>query len=80
MHGDRKLPAITNIGVKPTVADQLVMGVETFIYDFNEDVYGEDVEVYLLHFKRTEIRFDSVDALMKQMTEDIEEGRKYHLI
>lgn len=80
MYGDRKLPSITNIGVKPTVADQMVMGVETFIYDFKEDVYGEEVEVYLLHYKRAEMRFESVDALMKQMSEDIEEGRKYHMI
>ena len=80
MYGDRKLPSITNIGVKPTVTDKVVMGVETYIYDFDEDVYGEELEVYLLYFKRPEMRFDSVDALMKQMSEDIEEGRKYHSI
>ena len=50
------------------------------VYDFDEDVYGEELEVYLLYFKRPEMRFDSVDALMKQMSEDIEEGRKYHSI
>lgn len=80
MYGDRKLPSITNIGVKPTVTDTVIMGVETYIYDFDEDVYGEELEVYLLYFKRPEMRFDSVDALMKQMSEDIEEGRKYHSI
>lgn len=78
MYGDRKLPSITNIGVKPTVTDTVVMGVETYIYDFDEDVYGKEMEVYLLYFKRPEMRFDSVEALMKQMSEDIEEGRKYH--
>ena len=80
MYGDRKLPSITNIGVKPTVTDKMVMGVETFIYDFDEDVYGEELEVYLLFFKRSEMRFESVDALMRKMSEDIEEGRKYHMI
>lgn len=77
---DRRLPSITNIGVKPTVADTMVMGVETYIYDFDEDVYGEELEVYLLDFKRPEMRFDSVDALMRQMSEDIAEGREYHRI
>lgn len=80
MYGDRKLPSITNIGVKPTVTDTVAMGVETYIYDFDEDVYGEELEVYLLYFKRPEMRFDSVDALMKQMSEDVKEGRKYHSI
>lgn len=80
MYGDRKLPSITNIGVKPTVTDTVLMGVETYIYDFDEDVYGEDLEVYLLSFKRPEMRFGSVDELMEQMSKDIEEGRKYHFI
>lgn len=66
--------------MKPTVTDTVVMGVETYIYDFDEDVYGKEMEVYLLYFKRPEMRFDSVEALMKQMSEDIEEGRKYHAI
>ena len=75
---DRKLPSITNIGTKPTVADGMVMGVETYIYDFDEDVYGEELEVYLLAFKRAEMRFDSVDALKAQMAKDIAAGREYH--
>ncbi len=80
MYGDRRLPSITNIGVKPTVTDTVVMGVETYIYDFDEDVYGEELDVYLLYFKRPEMRFGSVDELMHQMSEDIAEGRKYHHI
>ena len=78
MLDERKLPSITNIGTKPTVADGMVMGVETYIYDFDEDVYGEELEVYLLAFKRPEMRFDSVDALKVQMAKDIAAGRAYH--
>ena len=48
---------ITNIGTKPTVSGEAVMGVETFIYDFDQDVYGQDIQVYLLHYKRPEMRF-----------------------
>ena len=76
--GERKLRAITNIGIKPSVTDEAAMGVETYIYDFSEDVYGEQLEVYLLSYKRPEMRFDSVDALKEQMAADIEEGREYH--
>ena len=73
-------PAITNIGTKPTVDKQCVMGVETIIYNFNQDVYGAELEVFLLHFKRPERRFDSVEALKAQMTADIAAGREYHQI
>lgn len=74
----KKLAAITNIGTKPTVDERSVMGVETYLYDFDGDVYGEDVDVYLLKYKRPEIRFDGVEALRAQMAEDIAMGRKYH--
>lgn len=74
----KKLPSITNIGTKPTVDNRFVMGVETYIYDFDSNVYGDDMEVYLLKFKRPEMRFDSVDALKAQMESDIKTGKEYH--
>lgn len=74
----KRFAAITNIGTKPTVDERSVMGVETYIYDFDSDVYGKDMEVYLLKYKRPEMRFDGVDALKAQMAADIAEGRKYH--
>lgn len=74
----KKLPAITNIGTKPTVDHHSVMGVETYLYDFDGDVYGEDMEVYLLKHKRPEMCFDGVDALKAQMEADIAAGRLYH--
>jgi len=43
-------------------------------------VYGAELEVFLLHFKRPERRFDSVEALKAQMTADIAAGREYHQI
>lgn len=78
IYDNKRFAAITNIGTKPTVDDHSVMGVETYIYDFDRDVYGEHMEVYLLKYKRPEIRFDGVDALKAQMASDIAEGRKYH--
>lgn len=74
----KRLAAITNIGTKPTVDQRSVMGVETYIYDFDSDVYGDAMEVYLLKYKRPEMRFDGVDALKVQMAADIAEGMKFH--
>lgn len=73
-----KLPSITNIGTKPTVDSHCVMGVETYIYDFDAEVYGEELEVYLLERKRAEMQFSGVDALKAQMASDIAAGRAYH--
>jgi riboflavin kinase/FMN adenylyltransferase len=47
------------------------MSVETYIYDFNEDIYGEDIEIYLKKFRRPERRFESVEELKAQLKRDI---------
>ena len=75
---NRKYPSITNIGTKPTVDDGEILGVETFLYDFNKDVYGKNMEVFLLDFVRPEMRFNSIDDLKARMEKDIASGRKYH--
>lgn len=74
----REYPSITNIGTKPTVDNRSVMGVETYIYDFNEEVYGEEMEVFLLSHTRPEMHFSGVEELKAQMASDIAAGRKYH--
>lgn len=71
--------AISNIGCKPTVSQEECIGVETYLYDFQEQIYGEKIEVSLLEFKRAEMRFQNVEELKRQMELDIFEGKKYHL-
>lgn len=69
--------AISNVGYKPTVTEERVMGVESYLYDFEQEVYGESVEVYLLAFRRPERQFESVEALKTQLQEDIMAGATY---
>ena len=70
--------AITNIGYKPTVNDTKAMSVETYLYNYEGDLYGEEITVYLAKFKRAEKKFESVDALREQMQKDVADGREYH--
>lgn len=76
-YGGEHYKSITNIGKKPTVSREGVMGVETFLYDFDEDIYGREITVNLLKFKRPEMKFDSVESLAAQMQKDIREGKLY---
>lgn len=71
-------PAISNVGYKPTVSQEPVLGVETYLYDFDKEIYGEDISVSLLSFKRPEMRFDSVEELKVRMEQDIYDGKEYH--
>ncbi|MBR5376737.1 MAG: bifunctional riboflavin kinase/FAD synthetase [Lachnospiraceae bacterium] len=68
---------ITNVGVRPTVSEDSRPSVETYIYDFDDDVYGETLRVELLHFLRGEKKFDSIEELKSQMKTDMLRGRIY---
>ena len=63
-------PAITNIGVRPTVEDTDSMNVETHIMGCDMDLYGKTVSVELHSFLRDERRFDGVDELCAQLERD----------
>ncbi len=75
--GTERYKSITNIGRKPTVQDQGHINAETFLYDFNEDLYGENIRVDLLHFLRAEKKFDSMESLKKAMHDDMLSGEDY---
>lgn len=73
--GNRNYRAITNIGCKPTVTEERVVGAESYLYDFSEDIYEQEITVYLRRFKRPEMQFDSLEALRVQLAKDIAEGK-----
>lgn len=64
-------PGVTNIGYKPTVGEEEYIGVETFLFDFERDLYGEIIEVELYDFIRPEMKFGSLEDLTQRMKEDI---------
>ena len=64
--------SITNIGVKPTVSGEHQIGVETNIFDFEKSVYGQKIEVELLHYVRAERKFHSVEELREQILKDVQ--------
>ena len=65
---------VTNIGKKPTVEGRYPVGVETYIFDLDRDIYGDTIEVQLLAFDRPEQKFASLEEL-KQLIQDVEKGR-----
>lgn len=69
---------ITNIGRKPTVQENGAVVAETYLYGTFDTLYGREVRLELLSFRRPEQRFDSVDALKDRLQKDIEEGRRLH--
>lgn len=70
---------ISNVGTKPTVKDDLTVNLETFIFDVDEELYEEDVVVYLHEFRRPERRFESLDQLKAQIDEDAKAGKEFKM-
>lgn len=68
---------IGNIGCKPTVSDNNVTALEVFLFDYEGQAYGQQIEVRLLSFVRPELKFSSVGELQERVNQDIENGKKY---
>ena len=64
------LPAVANIGLRPTVEQTDAVNSETYIIGFSGDLYGRQIEVRLLEFLRDEQKFASVDALRARIQAD----------
>lgn len=73
--GGKVRHGVTNIGVRPTVGAEGPLA-ETWIADFDGDLYGRNVPVTLVKFLRPERRFESVEALQKQILLDGKEARR----
>ncbi len=69
--------AVTNVGVRPTVHNGDDITVESWLLDFDGDLYGQTVRVEFYLHLRDEIRFDSLDALQAQITRDAQSTRDY---
>ncbi len=68
--GNRTYDGMTNIGVRPTVGEQVQPWVETHLFDFDRECYGEEICTSFYHFIRAEQRFESVEQLKAQLQRD----------
>ncbi len=70
-----KYPAVTNIGNRPTF-DGVSLRSETYIIGFSGDLYGRFIDVKLYAFIRSEMKFDSFDALKTQIALDAADAER----
>ncbi|RWB54812.1 bifunctional riboflavin kinase/FAD synthetase [Mesorhizobium sp.] len=66
---------VASFGRRPTVDDNGAPLLETFVFDFSGDLYGETCRVSFFGFLRPELKFDGLDALVVQMKRDEAEAR-----
>lgn len=75
LNGERFM-AMTNVGISPTF-DYKGVTVESYLLDFDREIYGETLSITFEKYMRPEAKFDSLQALIDQMHRDCEAGRAY---
>jgi riboflavin kinase/FMN adenylyltransferase len=66
--------AAAYLGTRPTFDDGMPV-LEVFLFDFEGDLYGREIEVEFIDFVRPDRKFDSAEALVRQMDEDVAKAR-----
>jgi riboflavin kinase/FMN adenylyltransferase len=69
--------SITNIGVRPTFGKDLEPSIESYIFDFDDDLYGDVLRVRFLHRIRDERKFSGIDELKAQIERDTSHALNY---
>lgn len=68
---------VANIGVHPTVGRNSKRLIEVNVFDYNDSLYGKEVEVCLLHYIREEKNFATRDELIQAIGSDVEFAKNY---
>lgn len=71
----QRLPSVTNVGVRPSFDSQEQRTVETYIFDFNDDIYNQTFTVEFVERLRPEMKFNGIDALVAQINQDARQAR-----
>ena len=77
--GEKEYPAVCNVGSRPTVEGHQVR-TETWLLDFQGDLYGQTVTLEFFYFLRSEQRFGSLEELKCAVLTDAENTRKFFAI
>jgi riboflavin kinase/FMN adenylyltransferase len=72
---ERVMQGAANLGIRPTFDPPKEL-LEPYFFDFSGDLYGAEIEVAFHHFLRPEAKFDSLDALIEQMSRDCDRARE----
>lgn len=70
-------PSMINVGHNPTFNAKNNLSIEAYILDFNQDIYGQEIEVIFYKRIRDELKFESIQQLIDQMNEDYFTTRSY---
>lgn len=70
-------PGVVNLGYRPTMSNSRSDRIlEVYLFDFDRDIYGKDLELRFVRYLRPEKKFESVDTLVEQIERDVQQARQ----
>jgi riboflavin kinase/FMN adenylyltransferase len=72
--GDKRIGGVASFGRRPTFDNGAPL-LEVFLFDFKGDLYGQQLDIAFIGFIRSELKFDGIDALVRQMDDDSAKAR-----
>lgn len=74
--GKEKIAGVANLGIRPTVGGSRTL-LEVVLLNFNQDIYGQHIQIEFIHRLREEQKFDSLALLKAQIEQDIQKARAF---
>ncbi|MBE5949735.1 MAG: hypothetical protein E7261_12050 [Lachnospiraceae bacterium] len=75
--GGSKYTGVTNVGLRPTVDSDKDITIETYILNFDGDIYEETIELELFVLLRRQQKFEDMTMLLEQLRKDCDKAKKY---
>ncbi|MBS4539895.1 bifunctional riboflavin kinase/FAD synthetase [Clostridium sp. D2Q-11] len=76
IYNSSKYDSVTSVGMNPTFENGEDISIETYLLNFDKNIYDEDIRINFIKHLRNEIKFQSKDELVRQMTLDVENAIK----
>lgn len=77
LQNGRRLKGMVNVGVRPTLHNGPKLTVEVNIFDFSDDIYGQEISLDFIRFLRLEYKLGSIEELREQLTRDREHAKRF---
>ncbi|MBA3756594.1 MAG: bifunctional riboflavin kinase/FAD synthetase [Nitrosomonas sp.] len=73
------LPGVASLGVRPTIHENGKPILEVHLFDFNDKIYGQHLQVAFLHKLRDEEKYANIDTLIRQIEKDVAQARDFFM-
>lgn len=73
------LPGVASLGIRPTTHENGKPILEVHLFDFNQEIYGQHIQIDFLHKLRDEEKYPDIDTLIRQIEKDVAQAKDFFM-